>query len=71
MAGSVAIICIYTVMNHNPERVAIMAKQKEKLSEKRYQNLMCAPSYRKEILDLGNEGRNMLDDPDPTWNESL
>ena len=33
-----------------------MAKQSERLSTKRYQNFLCAPSYKKQIADAGNPG---------------
>jgi hypothetical protein len=33
----------------------VMARGSEALDDKRYQNLLCAPSYRKEIKDLGND----------------
>ena len=35
---------------------SVMARGGEPLREKRYQQMLCAPSYRKEIKDLGSEG---------------
>ena len=34
-----------------------MAKQSEQIEKKVFQAFLCAPSFRKEILDLGNPGK--------------
>ena len=34
-----------------------MAKQSEEIEKKVFQAFLCAPSFRKEIIDLGNPGK--------------
>ena len=34
-----------------------MAKQSDKIEKKIFQAFLCAPSFKKEIMDLGNAGK--------------
>ena len=56
MICSVVFIAYWT---STPVSRACMAKKDEILEEKRYQNLLCAPAYKKEIQDLGNPRKNL------------
>ena len=54
MAASIAFIVYWTAkpaVTHT-----VMAKQGEVLDQKRYQNSLCAPSFKREIEGLGNRG---------------
>ena len=54
MAASIAFIVYWTAkpaVTHT-----VMAKQGEVLEQKRYQNSLCAPSFKREIEGLGNRG---------------
>ena len=53
MIGCISLI-IYWSQGH--DHVTIMAKQSEVISPKRFQNFLCAPSYKKEISEAGNPG---------------
>ncbi len=60
MVASVLTVVYFTGVK-NPGDYAgrsYMARAREPLKEKRFQNLLCAPSYKKEIRDLGNEGES-------------
>jgi len=54
MAASIAFIVYWTA--RPPVTYTVMAKQGEVLNPKRYQNSLCAPSFKKEIENLGNGG---------------
>ena len=54
MAASIAFIVYWTAKPSVTHTV--MAKQGEVLDPKRYQNSLCAPSFKREIENLGNKG---------------
>jgi len=54
MAGSIFVI-IYFTSNAAP-KATFMAKQSERIEKKVFQQFLCAPSFKKEIMDLGNKG---------------
>jgi hypothetical protein len=54
MVGCIAFIVYFSAKP--PVGHTVMAKQGEFLEEKRYQNGLCAPSFKKGIEDLGNKG---------------
>ena len=37
-------------------KATFMAKQSERIEKKVFQQFLCAPSFKKEIMDLGNKG---------------
>ncbi len=58
VAGVLAVV--YFSGSTNPSSRTFMAKRDEFIKDKRYQNLLCAPSYKREIKELGNESRRKL-----------
>ncbi len=54
MVGCISFIVYWTAKP--PVGHTVMAKQGELLEPKRYQNTLCAPSFKKDIEDTGNAG---------------
>lgn len=54
----VMVLCVSLIIywSQGHDHVTIMAKQSEVISPKRFQNFLCAPSYKKQIVDAGNPG---------------
>ena len=55
MFAGVIIVALYFHSTRDVKSKAVMAKQSEVIEEKRYHQLLCAPSFKKEIQDLGNK----------------
>ena len=55
----VMVLCVSLIIywSQGHDHVTIMAKQSEVISPKRFQNFLCAPSYKKQIVDAGNPGK--------------
>ena len=50
------LIILYFFSNAAP-KATFMAKQSERIEKKVFQQFLCAPSFKKEIMDLGNKGQ--------------
>ena len=55
----VMVVCVSLIIywSQGHDHVTIMAKQSEVIGPKRFQNFLCAPSYKKQIVDAGNPGK--------------
>ena len=47
---------LFFIFSNAAPKATFMAKQSERIEKKVFQQFLCAPSFKKEIMDLGNKG---------------